>query len=55
MEPGSLDDRNIPMSNIAQMQNSASVEQDDPDALETFEDYDDDSFDKGVFGSDDDF
>ena len=55
MEPGSLDDRNIPMSHIAQMQTAASIEQDDPDALETFEDYMDDSFDKGGFGSDDDF
>jgi hypothetical protein len=65
MEPGSLDDR-LPLNALGAGQAvgvasgagaglGGQVEIDDEDALETFEDYDDDDFDKGGFGSDDEF
>lgn len=65
MEPGSLDDR-LPLNALGAGQAvgvasgagaglGGQVEIEDEDALETFEDYDDDDFDKGGFGSDDEF
>jgi len=62
MEPSSLDDSNLPMSSfmgtgggMGGAGGGGRVEDEDDDALETFENYEDGEFDKGGFGSDDDF